>query len=219
MALTKNQIASLKKNLNVSKDAEKTIERVQSDFKAAKSGDKKTVAELSGQALNSIYRIFKTGSINARILLAMSQTLNVNPFYYTGEVDEKTELETEHISQFLKNHGYDALLNEIGKPSAKRPYNRKPKADNVPVTETTDNEQVGDGLEKSISTDAGETEMAVEAVKEIKLLFSDEPQMKKAVEELTEAEAAELLHTLFIRAKGGGEAAKIADVVKRCLLK
>ena len=29
----------------------------------------------------------------------------------------------------------------------------------------------------------------------------------------------ELLHTLFIRAKGGGKAAHIADVVKRCLLK
>jgi hypothetical protein len=216
MALTKNQITSLKKNLNVSKDAEKTIERVQSDFKAAKSGEKKAVAELSGQALNSIYRIYKTGSINARILLAMSQTLNVNPFYYTGEADEKTEFEAEQLNQFLKNHGYDALLKELGKPSAKRPYNRKPKAENAPVTETPNDELADDGMEKA---DAETTAISEKSVKEYKLLFSDEPQMKKAVEELTETEAAELLHTLFIRAKGGGEAAEIADVVKRCLLK
>jgi hypothetical protein len=42
--------------------------------------------------------------------------------------------------------------------------------------------------------------------------------MQKAVKDLSEQEAIELLHTLFIRAKGGGEAELIADVVKRCLL-
>ena len=86
-----------------------------------------------------------------------------------------------------------------------------------------------DGLIKSLSLPAGweppaeweakKIEPETEAALEVTLLFSDEPQMKKAVEELTEDEAKELLHTLFIRAKGGGDAAFMADVVKRCLLK
>lgn len=240
MFITKNQIETLKKNFNVSKDAEKTKDRVQSDFKVATKKERDAVIDLSGQSINSIYRIYTTGSINARILLALAQTLNAQPQYYTGEVDERLPISIEQIKEFLKSQGYDALSKEIGK-AARSKHEKNPPSNVASITETTiavDPVNEEEPLSTTISTTKNEalvcqssdaipsdgcntdkTTADTEAKKEVRLVFSDEPQMEKAVEELTEQEAIELLHTLFIRAKAGGEAATIADVVKRCLLK
>ena len=237
MLLTQEKLKTLKK-VNVSKNADKTKERVQADFKAASKEERKAILEISGQVINSVYRVYNTGSVNARIVLAMAQALNVQPWYYTGEIDDKTPLDDGQLLQFLKVHGYDALLKEInksGKP--KRKYDRKPKTETV-ITESAvaeldehaalDSDANGENEETmqtplltaaNLPPDVERVELETEAAIEMRLLFSDEPQMKKAVEDLTEQEAAELLHTLFIRAKGGGEAAHIAEVVKRCLLK
>jgi hypothetical protein len=109
----------------------------------------------------------------------------------------------------------------LGKVARKEKAEKPPRAKKTPAVV----ESVTDVVESTVK----EPEQAVieplcscessSAVKEVKLVLSDEPMMNKAVEELSEQEAAELLHTLFIRAKGGGEAAELADVVKRVLLK
>lgn len=217
MVLTQEHLKSLKR-VNVSKNTDKTKERIQQDYKAASKDEKNAILELSGQGANSIYRIYTTGTITARILLAFAQTLNIQPWYYSGEIDERESLDEGQLLQFLKVHGYDDLLKEMNK---KRKYNQKPKDE--PVTDdvtdkteiTTEDEPASTSTDKSELPDDAETEEALE----ITLLFNDEPKMKKAVEELTEQEAVELLHALFIRAKGGSESEFIADVVKRCLLK
>ena len=241
MLLTQENLKTLKR-VNVSKNTDKTRERVQQDFKSASKLERKAIRELSGQSANSIYRIYTTGTVNARVVLAIAQTLNVQPWYYTGEIDERTPLDEGQLLQFLKVHGYNALLSELNNQSKppKRQYNRKPKAE-AEDGESTESkivepEETDDAdstlIENGEKTDAlnapltavvnppAESENDEQETKiEIRLIFSDEPQMKKAIEELTEQEAMELLHTLFIRARGGSEAAHIADVVKRCLLK
>jgi hypothetical protein len=223
MLLTKEQIATLKKNLNVSKNADKTKERVQADFKTATKAERKEIIDLSGQNINSIYRIYNTGSVNARILMALSQVLKVQPWYYTGEIDERAEMDEGQIGQFLKVHGYDDLSKELGRPAGKRKYERKVKvADDEAVTPTVTETQLDNGEDTSVQVTAETEQSAIcetAGTKEVRVLFADTPQFNKAVKELNEQEAIELLHTLFIRAKGGGEAANLADIVKRCLLK
>jgi hypothetical protein len=217
MLLTQENLKKLKK-VNVSKNAEKTKERVKQDYNAASKEDKKEIVALSGQAMNTFYRVYKTGIVNARIVLAMAQTLDIQPWYYTGEIDEREPLADGQLQQFLKVHGYNALLKELGeiKPS-KRKYNRKPKEEaSVSAVTSDESDEISETGE---TTDTEPETNATNAEKEIRLLFSNTPQMVKAVEELTEQDAIELLHTLFIRAKGGGEAAFIADIVKKCLLK
>jgi len=208
MVLMQEQLKSLKR-VNVSKDSDKTKERIRQDFKSASKAEKNAILELSGQGVNSIYRIYAIGTITARVVLSFAQILNVNPLYYTGEADERGAFEKEQVLGFLKLHGCDNLFNDLNK---KRTGSKKIKdepAKKADAGEITDKDKV-------ISESTAAT---VPATEEIRLMFSNEAQMKKAVDELTEQEAAELLHTLFIRAKGGGEAKFIADVVKRCLLK
>jgi len=230
MVITQAHLKQLKR-IDVSRDAEKTKERMKQDYDSASKEEQRAIIELSGQNRNSIYRIFKTGSSNARFIIAMAKVLNVQPLYYTGEVDERISLENEHILDFLKAHGYHDLTVDI-KKTVKRPYNRKTKeqtevieTEKPDVIETEKPADIKPGKPEVISVEnpaeplATEDKLEVKTVKEVTLVFSDEQQMKTAVAELSEQEAMELLHTLFIRAKGGGEAAHIAEVVKRCLLK
>jgi len=215
MLLTQEQLKKLKKT-NVSKDAEKTKERVEQDFKGASRAEKKAAVALTGQQANTFYRVYNTGIIGARVVLALAQTLNVSPFYYTGEADERGSIDSEVIRQFLEGLGYKALLKELEEAPPKRKYTRKPKEETeTPVQEEAPAEEPQALVETPAECDEADMEEALEVM----LLFSDEPDMKKAVEELSETEAVELLHTLFIRAKGGGEAKFLTDVVKRCLLR
>jgi len=219
MLLTKEQLKKLKKS-NVSKDAEKTKERVNLDFKGASREEKKAAIALTGQQANTFYRVYNTGIIGARVVLALSQTLNVSPFYYTGETDERDSSDSKVIRQFLEALGYKALLKELDEVPPKRKYTRKPKEEATADVETpAQTEALADEAPPLVETTDACDDAELEDVLEVTLLFSDEPDMKQAVEELSETEAAELLHTLFIRAKGGGEAKFLADVVKRCLLR
>ena len=223
------------KQVNVSKDAEKTKERIAQDFKAASNADKQAICELSGQVRSSIYRIYNTGSINARLLMAFAQVLNKNPFYYTGETDELEPLDIEHIRKILTDNNYDDLLAELIKN--KRKVSRKPKGEtksktpDEPPAVTTDDENGSmsdtsitaaeplNDFNKITSPVVNDNVKEIINTKEVKLLFSDGPNIRKAVEELSEQETVELLRALFIRSKVGGEAELFVEVIKRCLLK
>lgn len=223
MLLSKEQIKTLKQ-VDVSKNAEKTKERVAQDFKNATKEEKAAIVELTNQAISAVYRVFKTGAVNARIIVALSQVLNIEPWYYTGEIEERKPLDEAQLGQFLKVHGYDELLKELNKQHPeqhpeKRKYTRKPKPE---VTTEKPSDAPVDAPTEVLPADPPsvvEPSEDMEDVLEVNIVFSDDEQMKKAVEELNEEDAVALLHTLFIRAKAGGEAAVISDVVKRCLLK
>jgi hypothetical protein len=176
---------------------------------------------------SSFYRVFKTGNAHARIILAVSQITNINPHYYTGETDERETLTVEQVRKFLADKGGEGLLAALDEetPKPKRKYNRKPKAETpyeAAEAKSSDASLVTAEItvdSELVAVEDDEDDTNIENVLEITLMFSDEPKMKTAVEELTEQEAMELLHTLFIRAKGGSQAEFLADVVKRCLLK
>jgi hypothetical protein len=69
-----------------------------------------------------------------------------------------------------------------------------------------------------IKTDEQESAIVNEDIISFEVDFSDEPNMRTAVEELCYDEAALLLKSLYIRAKAGGDARRLAEIVKRCLL-
>lgn len=216
------------KQKDVSRDTEKTKERFAEDFKTATNREKTRIVELSGQKRNSIYRVFKTGAANARLVLAMAEVLDVTPFYYTGEQDTKDPLQDAFLLLFLKKLGYDKLLAELGEeeaPKSKRKYNRKAKPD-----ETDTGQQAGpsdetqhDVPEQQAEPEADNTDEAILDAEEsdaihIELSLRDSPDMQKAIAELGEDDAIMLLRSLFIRSKAGGQAMQLAELVKRCLL-
>ena len=93
------------KQVNISKDGEKTKERFRQVWKAAPASKKKEVRELAGVSANTIYRIANTGSINAKLAIALAQVLNADPLYLTGEADEAGEYTEKAANSLLRKYG------------------------------------------------------------------------------------------------------------------
>ena len=103
------------KQSNISKDGEKTSARVQEVWRAASAAEKQAVCDLSGSAKATVYRIFKTGGVSAKLAIALSQVLKVDPLYLTGEVDERGVYNEAAATSFLSRLGYDKVLMEQDK--------------------------------------------------------------------------------------------------------
>ncbi|MDR0530862.1 MAG: hypothetical protein LBG83_02195 [Oscillospiraceae bacterium] len=109
--ITATLIRQLKQS-NISKDGTKTGSRVQKVWKSATAEQKAAVCELSGSAKATIYRIFKTGGISAKLALALGKVLRIDPLYLTGEVDEPGEYSETDATELLVRLGYNKLLVE-----------------------------------------------------------------------------------------------------------
>jgi len=134
--ITSALIQQLKQS-NISKDGPKTSARVQEIWKAASAAQKQTVCELSGSAKATVYRIFKTGGISAKLAMALSQVLNLDPRYLTGEADDRGAYVEADVTKFLSRLGYDRLLNEQEKAArvAQRELARQKKEAPLPAAE------------------------------------------------------------------------------------
>ncbi|MDR2687890.1 MAG: hypothetical protein LBB75_09060 [Oscillospiraceae bacterium] len=185
------------KQSNISKDGPKTGARVQEIWKAATAAQKQAVCELSGSAKATVYRIFKTGGISAKLAMALSQVLNLDPRYLTGEADDQGAYAEADVTKFLSRLGYDKLLNEQEKAArvAQRELARQKKE--APVTATA-------GAEEAPAAAAEEKPSAKEApVKDI----------------VTNEDILVLLQALEIRAKAGiPEAKQLLGQIKILLL-
>ena len=210
MLLTGEFMKNLKQ-ANVSKDTEKTKERIRADFSAASASQKRTIVETSGQAQNSFYRVYKTGTTNARLVIALANELNVSPFFYTGETDEKEACSDELLRQFLEEHGYSELIAEFDtKPmeKAKRPYKKREKQD--VKTEPHEIAAVDNlsSVDDSIKHD-------IQVLKEASM---GKHEIDTFNNMLSEDEAATLLKALYIRAKSNDNAAgNLKAVIERLL--
>ncbi|MCL2164877.1 MAG: hypothetical protein FWH55_10920, partial [Oscillospiraceae bacterium] len=125
--LDTSQLQQLKRT-NISKDPEKTKERVTALWQGLKIKQKQAIRTLADITAQPIYRTQETGTISARLVLAFAQSLNINPYYLTGEADEPGECTELLIRELLLKYGYRALVAEIELPEekpAKRKYTRR----------------------------------------------------------------------------------------------
>ncbi|MDR1668859.1 MAG: hypothetical protein LBR76_02745 [Oscillospiraceae bacterium] len=120
MPVTKDIISSLKRT-NISVDEEKTKLRVKDDFISLRNKQKAAIVELTGLKRTSIYRVFREGNISAKIVLALSQALNVTPYYYTGETDDKGEFNDMLLQEFLNDKGYSRQAERIAQKMGDAP--------------------------------------------------------------------------------------------------
>jgi len=184
------------KQSNISKDGPKTSARVQEIWKAASAAQKQAVCELSGSAKATVYRIFKTGGISAKLALALSQVLNLDPRYLTGEVDGRGEYAEADVTKFLSRLGYDKLLSD------------QEKAARVAQRELT-------RQKKEAPPPAAPAEEAPAAAAEEKAASKEAP----ANEIVTNEDILVLLQALEIRAKAGiPEAKQLLGQIKILLL-
>ncbi|MCL2002794.1 MAG: hypothetical protein FWG72_02180 [Oscillospiraceae bacterium] len=180
------------KQVNVSKDKDKSAERVKNAFSSATRKQKHEIEKLSGQKRTSIYRVFKTGSLSAKVLLPLAEKLNITPFWFTGETDEMEKCSDALILSFLDGRGYKNIASLAPKRG------RKPAS--------------ADGGKASRDADPDEGSIT------IPITLANAPKMRDAISELDADSASKLLHALYVRAKAGGNAEQLLEVVKLCLL-
>ncbi|MDR2525058.1 MAG: hypothetical protein LBC83_02515 [Oscillospiraceae bacterium] len=177
--LNQASIQQLKQS-NISKDAEKTKERVELHWKSANTKQKSAIKSLAGVAAQTVYRVCNTGSISIKIAIAFAQTLNINPYFFTGQTEEPGECTGAVLRDLLQEHGYRKLLME--RDAAEKKLSRKLKAESEAAAEA-------ETAPPPTESAAEKAETPAEAPVEIPM-----PE---------EAEMQVLLHALVIRAKLG----------------
>jgi len=206
------------KRTSISKDAEKTKQRFGELWKAASASDKETIENLTGVGRPSLQRIYKEGGISAKIVAAVSQAMNVNPYYLTGETDESGESTEQGLVEFLQKSGYGDLLTAYRtEPKARKPRKKREAKDKTaPVSETIPEVSPVDGAEGS----AQPTEMLVVE------MITSEPETASSkmlgstfFDEFCEDDIILLIRSVKIRANAGVAAAiKQAEELRKTLL-
>ncbi len=148
------------KQSNISRDGDKTKERVEALWKAASAQQKQAVKSLAGVATQTVYRVYNTGSISAKMTVAFSQALNVNPFYLTGESDERGECSGNALRELLQKHGYRKLLAE--REIAEKKVTRKLKVEAAEPAEDAASTQVG--AAEAVQLEAAELQVLLGAL-------------------------------------------------------
>jgi hypothetical protein len=107
------------KSVNVSVNSELTKERVAAELKKAPRALKKEIDNLSGLKRVSVNRVYGVGSISAKIAVSIAQVLDIDPFYLTGETDERGGCTKEALARFLTAKDYPELAKKVARARRK----------------------------------------------------------------------------------------------------
>ena len=207
-------MVKLLKQVNVSKDTEKTAARLKEALASASRADKALVAKQTGQNRNSLYRAEKTGSASARIILAVAEVLNISPYYLDGTSDEKGSCNDAAVKKYLQKLGYKKLFAGVKAPKGAKKVRAKAAAP-APEAEVVEaGEPVVEEVRVKDALGAHENLQATM----FRVTINESEQMREAARSLDLQSATQLLEALFIRAKAGGNAERLCEVVKHCLL-
>jgi len=126
--LTAELIQEMKRN-NVSNNTELTKERVKDAYKSAAREQKNEMAALAGVKKTTFERVYATGSISAKIAVAIAKTLNINPLYLTGDTDERGEGTEKDLLAFMNAKGYKDLAKKAKKATPGKTRVKRVKAE------------------------------------------------------------------------------------------
>lgn len=208
------------KQTNISKDGEKTKQRVKELWDAASKEQKQTIEKLAGVARSTVYRIYKSGSISAKLTVPIAQTLNVNPFYLTGEADQRGECTDELLMALFEEYGYKKLL--TGQTKKRQRQNAAPKEEALAQQESNTAEQSAVG--ESLRTEEYYNEQKASVTLPIIDSSSDAASVvsgasRDFLDNLSEEDMILLLRSIMLRAKSGNPAtAQLAEKLKLLLL-
>ena len=173
------------KQTNVSMNADLTKQRVKDILKTASQEQRTEIETLSGLKRTSIDRVYAKGAISAKIAIAIAQTLNVNPSYLTGEVEERGECTEKTLKAFLKTKNTANSKKSTATPTGRthkkptQPKGTAPKtpADNKPargdVSRSSDmNEDEAMVLLKSLFIQAKYSPGSKDKLNQVKALLS-----------------------------------------------
>jgi len=206
--LTAELIQKMKRN-NISKDKEKTTERAKEIFKSATKDQKIEMETLAGVKRVSFERVYSTGSISAKLAVAMAKVMDVDPLYLTGEADERGDGAESKLLSFMESKGYKDLSKKASRPARKPRAKAKEPEEITYITAEDDSDDDGESLFKDMFDEYDDEE---DDEDDDFLIGPITPYSK-----MTEDEAGLLLHALFIQAKYSAEACAVLNFIKASL--
>ena len=109
------------KQVNVSKDMEKTKERLRVIWSPLAKPKREEILALCGLKKFSIERAYKSGNASAKIIAAFSQVLELDPYYLAGMTDEQSPFDDVLLIKFLADLKYDVSKRNLAKPRKAKP--------------------------------------------------------------------------------------------------
>jgi len=189
------------KQVDVSKDKEKTKERVKELWAPLDKASRDKILELADIAKSTVERTYKRGNITPKLAAAMADILSINPYFLTGEADSPDGFSEDELIGFLKNK--NAVKQRAGRASAKKAVKRSRKA-----------EPAAPKAEKITAPKAVKQVTAGVSVKINDKVYSATAGELADVKKINEDETIALVRGLLLRSKYNDEAGGIADMVK-----
>jgi hypothetical protein len=211
------------KQVGVGKDSEKIKERLKAIWLPLKKPQREEILTLAGLSKHAASSSYENGSISLKLTLAVAQTQQINPYYLTGESDDKDDYSEDVVKKFLTEHKHGDLTTEE-KP--KRKYERKPKPEAVPaapaaevIEEVPNADENAENAENEAAA-APEAEAVIAAPPAaVPAALPALPAEPAAALDLSAKKAKKLLKSLYMRAEYCDEAKQVLSAVKNLLVK
>ena len=218
------------KQTNVSKDGEKTKARVSTLWQTLKKEQKSEILTFADISRATVYRVSSTGSISAKLVISISQTANVDPYYLIGLKDAMGSYNDQIAVQFLTELGYTKMLSENEKEQKRlrRKEETQAKADkqNTDASQPSEQEAAEPATLEETPTDKIPKPVDTSAINKADDKNEESPELPDADtpestvnQNLTEDEMILLLRAVLLRAKVGVIGAiDQTDKIKKILL-
>jgi len=196
------------KQTNISKDAEKTIERVKAVWGSLDKQQKQEVFNISDLKKATLERTCRLGNLSVTLATALAEISRADPYYLAAMTDEPREdVSDDVIESFLIDHDYKNLIDE----TRQNMYYRAEFADQDHYILSVAEKQA----ESAAAPDTGSVSIAQIASNILGTLTDDD---KTSLESMTEDDMIYLLKALNLRARFNDEAKSITVLLKKILI-
>ena len=183
------------KQSNISKDSEKTKVNVKTVWQTLNSEQKKEVLALADVTVAAVYRVFRTGVVSAKLVIPISMTADVDPYYLTGQSDSTGKFSEELAIRLLSDLGYSKILDEYRHNT--KATRRKKSQSELEVKENTKVVEPPEGVDNS-EANSGSAQPA--KLSEDESVAAD-MNLSDVATDLSEEDILLLLKALLLRAR------------------
>ena len=225
-----NAIDKLKQvDLAKEENKDKIMQRIKDIWKSLDKPKREEFFKQSGLKKYTVERTYKKGNLSAKLVVALSQFLKINPRYLTGESDSMEGFSNKILLKFVDDNSSEKpsrLSRAAKKEAALKDMLQEAEteeAEETEIAEVQDEEmqeepQAAEAEEKAI--EAPKTEPQQEDAKTSGFLhvqrkiLSLSPEEIKKLEQMSKDEMITLVEGLLLRSKYSAEVNNIANMVK-----
>ena len=156
------------KQSSITTDPAKAGARLRDVWKPLPRNQRNEILVLAGLKRPSIERAYKSGNVSAKIIAAMSQVLQLDPLYITGEFNEARPYMDELLIDFLKELKYDVSRRNLS-------VARKPRTTSVEEAPLEDDfEETFEEQEEAPPTNNQTIELNPELIEKLNTLTEED---------------------------------------------